>query len=312
MPQKSLADRAPLVVVAIIVGVAIVILFLVILLSRLDLSGSGPGSASFDRGQRFKAEAGKERENAMALTSSKRSQTRQSASGRAVQSSGGGDGQIPINVPAQNNTSKEPPLRSLSLSNTDNEDTSQAQQLARSALNSINPDKSLKTLEGALREPQTPADATTLYTALGDLYTRQQPPNFTKADEAYRHALGLAPDAPARRTIVKRQVHMLMQRGQADIARIKILESLKEPAPPSTESIELGMLLGNLYHLEGKSEEAVEAYESALNTGLSMKHADSGEAVRMVGMQLSQIYAEQDEVEKRDALVNRLKDHARN
>ena len=238
-------------------------------------------SGSFDKGQRFTADPGTTRENAMLLTSEHRATT--------------ADPEDAIARQADHIEEDDDPLEVKSLSRKNIEARSgPANEVAESARNNLSPEAGLRQIDAALALPHNQEQAALLHEVRGELYAQMDTPDFAQAQAAFEKALEMTTDAELEEEIRHKAVQILIQAGQ-DAEALELAETqLKERPPASRSGYKLQLLKGQLEERAGRITEAEQEYRAVLEAMGNMPETlDDEEALslaRLSALRLTQLY----------------------
>jgi len=274
----------------------IVILFLVVALVVAVGVAALFGSRAQSQGglsptKRFTAKAGTSRENAVALSSRNRELNERGAPAGAGGGGGAGAGGAEDARPKP----EKKPLRVRSLSGEEDEESlTETERAIRSAKNSLSPERGIEQLRAQLDVAETDAERAKIYAALADLYAQMDPPDYVRADEMYDMARTFARGPESRMAVARQEVDALLQRDELDRARRTIRTALEGAAPSTLGKAELQQRLGMIHGLDGRPEQAAQAYRSAFDTAKSAE-GDAGAretVLRQAGLMLARSYRE--------------------
>lgn len=238
-------------------------------------------SGSFDKGQRFTADPGTTRENAMLLTSEHRATTADPKDAIARQADHIEDDGDSLEV------------KSLSHKNIDAR-KGPANDVAESARNNISPEAGLRQIDAALALPHNQEQGALLHEARGELYAQLNPPDFAQAQAAFDKALEMTADVELEEEIRHKAVQTLMQAGE-DAEALKLATTqLKEHPPASRSGYKIQLLKGQLEERAGQMEQAEQNYRAVLEAmesePESLDDEETLSLARLSALRLTQLY----------------------
>jgi tetratricopeptide (TPR) repeat protein len=254
------------------------------------------GSAAITTQKRFTAKPGAMRDNALALTTDKRTEA-----AAAINESGGTE-------------DAEKTIRVRSLSRPDENRLSEAETEIREALNALSPEQGMEKLEAMLAEGRADGREADIYCALGGLRARKNPPDYNAAAEAFLQARQAASGRAARQRVAIHEAQMHFYRGATASARKVVDSALAEPGPLNFESIQLGLMQGQIEESAGNLEEAEKAYNRMLDLALDAAGGDGEtggdltDLIRLAGLRLSRIYRDSDRDDAALEIAKRVQD----
>jgi len=236
---------------------------------------------SFDKGQRFTADPGTTRENAMILTSANRATTADPKDAIARQADHIEDDSDPLEI------------KSLSSKNIDAR-SGPANDVAESARNNISPEAGLRQIDAALALPHNQEQAALLHEARGELYTQLDTPDFAQAHAAFEKALEMTNDPELEEEIRYKAVQTFIQAGQDTEALELATAQLSDHPPDSRSGYKLQLLKGQLEERAGRIAEAEQDYRAVLEAmETTPENLDDEEALslaRLSALRLTQLY----------------------
>jgi tetratricopeptide (TPR) repeat protein len=254
-----------------ILAVAI-LTFLGAMLGAAYLSNERSGP-KIDTTQRFTAKPGTTRENAVALSSSKRPSTESST---------------PV---ASATTEGELPVRSLS--GTLELVPEPAAELADQALNLATPAQGLALIEEALAGDPSANSRVILETARAVLLSQLGDEKWPNAQAAFERAAAASPDSPALARVIEKHAQILIQRNELDAAEDLLNQTLARAEQDPQSSLRLTVLLGSVHELKHQPELATVAYEKVVEDLLlesetwNLQRAD---LARLASLRLARLY----------------------
>ena len=229
-----------------------------------------PTAAAGERGFRFEARPGTTREQAVALSTNKRETPTTAPSAGAATGGGARD-----------------PLRVRSLSPPEGHAPTRGRAIAREARNLLSPRDGIARVQAALDTAEAPEDVAALYETLAQLHAELGEREAVRATwAAARERLGEAWHA----RLALAQARTLLQWGEPVRAPALVDEGLAETGTQASGVLGLHALRGQLLEQQGRIEEALTAYDAALDTAEAGHAPDAPEAVRHAAMQLTRIH----------------------
>ncbi len=295
--------RQTLIVVGLMVLVAVAIVAAVYYVQSMERSSSsGIGATG-----RFTAKSGTSRENAVALTSSKREHDAAARTGTMGTRGGGSPGTGVAGVePLRplNDSTRDKPLQVRSLSGGDDEELSANERAVREALNSLDPARAIEKLEAVAAEGS--GDMAPVHRALGELYGRLDPPDLARAQAAFARARALALTHEDRHAAVLAEVEMLILQGREDLARVELDTALAGEDLNTVSGVKLGVLHGQLQERAGDLAGAEAAYKAAFDRAIRMDPAIAEEGLRLAALRLAQTYHAQTRHTEAEAVAHAM------
>jgi tetratricopeptide (TPR) repeat protein len=242
--------------------------------------------------KRFTAKPGTDRENAVALSSSKR------------------PAQAPTGPPSN---SGEPPIPVKSLSPPEEKLTPE-EELIREALNGLDTQAGIEKIDAQLALPQSPEDAAQLHSARAQLALEMRPPDYVAAEAHFARALELAATGGLRYAILAREAEMWLMRDEPGAASEKLGAALEVPAALSVERMRLRALLAQALEKVGRVEAAEEEFGRLLAEALSYSDESTPEIddlMRLAGLRLARIYRDAEREDDAAALESRIGERVR-
>lgn len=285
--------------------VAVVVALVAALGVAAWFSGSGTSQqGGVDNSKRFVAKPGTRRENATALSSTKRDLAGDGF-GSAMSGPGGGDSDYTGEGVADGERIQ---VRSLSPPENEKELSEEAREI-RSALNSLDPERGLARLDALLVNAESREVAAQIHMAMGLLHAQKTPPDNAASDQAFQAALDEASNRELRQTIVQHHAGLLLARGDNDRAQAKIAAVLEESGEPSIVEGRLRVMLGQIHEASGDTAAAETEYRNALqqiSTLPAVDPAAQSDVLRLAGLQLSRLYHTTGRDEEARDLVHQL------
>ncbi len=253
----------------------------------------------------FTAQPGTTRDNARILTTNKRD------SGDRAFSGGGGSGSSRSNnadsTPEERDAPPELTVDSLSAAEDRAADSPFAETVC-AALNAASPEVGIAKLGVALDTPHTAEESARIYTALAVLYGQLEPPDYDRAKQAFERALAVAPDAAARRGVVRQHAAFALGAGFPEEALPKVEAALQE-TNTQTEAVPLLLLLGQIREASAELEAAETLYRKAVDHALESEGelaAAVEESLRLAALRLARLYSANGREEDAEALRDRV------
>ena len=259
--------------------------------------GGSQKEGSFDKGQRFTAKPGTTRENAVALTSSKRAKGKKTHQDTTT---------------VKDEDEGESPLTVKSLSRPNDEHRSgPAHDKAMAALNQTSAESGISQLQQTLAMPMDSEQAAVLHEAMGQLYVQIDPPEYGKAEEAFKMAREATTDPDLARSILLRAVQVLMQADENEAARRQLNDGFDHTDISDEVQFRLMILSGQLQERAGDVANAETTYQRVLDGVLAgsdlLKPETAAALARLTGLRLINLYREQDREADAGSLAKELK-----
>lgn len=232
---------------------------------------SGSGGKRIEGARRFTAAPGTQRETARAITSPKAAPSKGTSSGskkhvdswgslggedepgETIERPGGDEGK----VDASPEVRVEP---SVPRAPADIE----RERVIQEALSAIDPYRAIRQLEAFAQRAEQAHAASQIYTALGRLYTKVEPPDIPRAEFAFNLAMDKAGSAEDLEEAAFAAAAMYQTENRPGDAISQIERALKEN-PVSVRSLQLRIILGGLQNERGNRTAARDAYRAAVN-----------------------------------------------
>jgi len=148
--------------------------------------------------------------------------------------------------------------------------SSEEAQVAQESLNALTPEEGIEKILAYLATQDTTAGKTVLFSALGQLYGQQDPPDLAKARDAFATALKLAESPAMKHRIVHGEAMMLVNQGQKAAALARVRESLAFDETVTAARLQLTTLSGRLEDDAGDTAAAEAAYQSIADQPLDV------------------------------------------
>lgn len=259
-------------------GLVVLLLVALVLLSVVVawyLANRQDGPGGLGPTARFTAKAGTTRENAVALSTSKRP----AADPAARNAPPGGEG-----VRVRSLTPEAPRVAA---------DESRVTPAVREALNAWRPDLGLEKLEGMLDDDTlAPAERAEILAAMGVLAGQLDTPDFERAARCFSQALQLDLPPAQRARIAFEDAQMLLRQGRSDEAHAR-LKAERDRQPAGVRALQLDLLYATLEEQRGNSDDAEKIYAGALEQAMASGDgvdAQTEDMLRMAALRLSRIY----------------------
>lgn len=268
-----------------------VLVTLVVTIGVAMLLGGRQKGQGLQSSQRFAAKPGTMRENAVALSSSKRQTDERSGGASGAPAGSGGDASAA--QPPEAPTEEQKPLRVRSLSPEEEEAESPEEQSIREALNDLSPERGIEKLEALLDTELSDDDRARVHAAIAKLCGQLDTPDVARQDQSLQLAQAFASSPDAVLDTARTHAEILAQRGDYTGAMDRIRAARDGLGAASAERATLGVLLGGLLETHGDGSAAEDAYAAAFKDAreTDAQNADGREeALRQAGMRLSRMY----------------------
>lgn len=267
-----------------------VLVTLVVTIGVAMLLGGRQKGQGLQSSQRFTAKPGTMRENAVALSSSKRQTDEQPGGASGAPSGNGGDASgAQQEVPAE----EQKPLRVRSLSPEEAAAESPEEQSIREALNDLSPERGIEKLEALLETELNDDDRARVHAAIAKLCGQLDTPDMARQDQALQLAQAFASSPDAVLDTARTHAEILAQRGDYPGAMSRIRAARDGMGAASAERATLGVLLGGLLETQGDASAAEDAYAAAFKDAREAGSQDGEgreEVLRQAGMRLSRMF----------------------
>ncbi|MFM1921530.1 MAG: hypothetical protein RLZZ303_3164 [Candidatus Hydrogenedentota bacterium] len=268
-----------------------VLVTLVVTIGVAMLLGGRQKGQGLQSSQRFTAKPGTMRENAVALSSSKRQTDEQPGGASGAPSGNGGDtsGAQQQEMPAE----EQKPLRVRSLSPEEAAAESPEEQSIREALNDLSPERGIEKLEALLETELNDDDRARVHAAIAKLCGQLDTPDMARQDQALQLAQAFASSPDTVLDTARTHAEILAQRGDYPGAMGRIRAARDGMGAASAERATLGVFLGGLLETQGDASAAEDAYAAAFKDAREAGSQDGEgreEVLRQAGMRLSRMY----------------------
>lgn len=242
--------------------------------------------------KRLRAKKENVRENARAITSTRKEETPKPRAAPA------GPGN-PVKV-----------WGSLSHPKGENAPKNEAERVAGEALAALDPEEGIETIRANLDALEGTEGSSELYAVLGTLYARLDPPDNAAMNEAFEAGLDSAKTEELRADVRFYHARALISIGQHDSALAVLDAGSQAGEAAEVQRFESSVLRGTALEATGDRAGAAAAYSEAMEKAVADGRAPVGEQVnsyRQAGLKLARIYRSQGKNAEADRVAAQLK-----
>ncbi len=232
-----------------VIVVTLIVLFFAVAVALAAYFGStSRHNIGIDSSTTFFAKSGKMRRNVQVLTSKKKTVPKV----KGKKQDGRGNGANDYDKISSAASMSHEPAANLT----------EEERTFREALNTLEPRKGIEKVKQGLATAEAASEAHELYTALGVLYARLDPPEIDESKEAFDRAKALADSNATLQKTARREAAMLVSLGHAQQALACVNRSLSYDHEGDTTVawLELNVIKGKLEENIGNMDRAEDAY----------------------------------------------------
>ena len=182
--------------------------------------------------------------------------------------------------------------------------------LTQEALSQSDPAQGVSMLTVQLNTLDTATAASAVYSVLGSLYLRVEPPDPLKAVESLREAQRLAEDPQVAQEALLAEVRILQKQSGWEEAGPRLRESYKETPEVSIQGLQLAVLLGKFLEESGDVSGAEETYTRAAERVYTARDTLGEEAdaiYRQVCLNLARLYRTSGKNDEAESLLRTMR-----